>query len=285
MPQEYIIYCDESEEKGSHFSNFYGGALLKSVHLLNIQETLQKKKEELNLFGEVKWNKITENYADKYIALIDVFFDFIAFGMIKVRIMFTQNTIVAKNLSERHIDEKYFILYYQFIKHAFGLRYMQNLSGGNIVRIYLDKLPDTKEAVWKFKSFLTILSKTREFREAGVSITWENITEVTSHFHDVLQCLDIVLGAIHFKLNDKHRYIEKGRKRRGKRTKAKERVFKHISKRIRAIYPNFNVGTSTSHGDNEANRLHHAYRHWRFIPRERIVLAGSKRDKKGPGGP
>lgn len=77
----------------------------------------------------------------------------------------------------------------------------------------------------------------------------------------------------------------KGRKRRGKRTKAKERVFKHISKRIRAIYPNFNVGTSTSHGDNETNRLHHAYRHWRFIPRERIVLAGSKRDKKGPGGP
>jgi hypothetical protein len=42
-------------------------------------------------------------------------------GKIKIRIMFTQNTHVALQLTKQHIDDRYFILYYHFIKNAFGL--------------------------------------------------------------------------------------------------------------------------------------------------------------------
>lgn len=75
MPKEYIIYCDESEEKGMHFSNFYGGALVTSDDLLPVTESLRACKAEQNLHRETKWTRITERYEKKYIALIDCFFD------------------------------------------------------------------------------------------------------------------------------------------------------------------------------------------------------------------
>lgn len=35
--KEYIIYCDESIEKGKYYSDFYGGVLIGSTHLDAIQ--------------------------------------------------------------------------------------------------------------------------------------------------------------------------------------------------------------------------------------------------------
>jgi hypothetical protein len=89
MALEYIIYCDESETKGRHFSNFYGAALVTSEHIDFVREAVAVKKRELNLFGECKWSKITANYQTKYICLIDFFFDLIEVDKIKIRIMFT----------------------------------------------------------------------------------------------------------------------------------------------------------------------------------------------------
>ncbi len=59
----------------------------------------------------------------------------------------------------------------------------------------------------------------------------ENIADVNSKDHVILQAIDVVLGAIQFRLNDKHTIIPEGKKRRGKRTLAKDRVYKHIQSR------------------------------------------------------
>jgi hypothetical protein len=47
-------------------------------------------------------------------------------------------------------------------------------------------------------------------------------------------------------------------------TLAKLRIYKHINKRIREIYPGFNIGITTGHQGDKANRWHHRYRHWNF---------------------
>jgi len=120
MHKELIIYCDESSSRGTHFSDFYGGALVGSDDVDAVRSILAEKKRSLNFLGEVKWTKITENYEQKYIALMDTFFDLIGNGHVKVRIMFTQNMYAAVGLKKEHTDNKYFVLYYQFIKHAFG---------------------------------------------------------------------------------------------------------------------------------------------------------------------
>jgi hypothetical protein len=79
-----------------------------------------------------------------------------------------------------------------------------------------------------------------------------------------LQCLDIVLGAMNFRLNKKHLDKPAGARLRSQKTRAKEKIYKHINKRIHNIYPRFNIGVTTSiHGD-PANRWQHRYRHWNF---------------------
>jgi hypothetical protein len=281
MALEYIIYCDESDEKGAHFSNFYGGTLVDSAHYEEIIAKLRECKAAQNLHKETKWTRITEHYERKYIALIDVFFDLVKAGKIKVRIMFTQNTVIAKNLTPQHVEEKYFILYYQFLKHAFGLSVSPIVDGGVNLRIYPDQIPDNKERVEQFRGFLMGLASSPAFRERKIRIRREDIADVDSKQHEILQCLDIVLGAMSFRLNDKHlEKTAKGGTRRGNRTKAKGRVYRHILSRIQDIYPNFNIGRSTGQ-ETEDCKWSHPYRHWLFTPAERIVLPGSKRKKKG----
>jgi|LQAB01.1.fsa_nt_gi hypothetical protein len=123
---EYIIWCDESDKRGDLFSNFYGGALVSSIHANEVIARLNQKNNELNLFGEIKWAKITETYQNKYIALIDEFFSLIAQCYVKIRIIFTDNTIVPVGLTKQQQEDEYFLIYYQFIKFDFGLLKVQH---------------------------------------------------------------------------------------------------------------------------------------------------------------
>ena len=117
------------------------------------------KKEELGLYQEVKWTKVTEQYLDKYLNLIDYFFDFVKKNKIKIRIMFRQNAQVPQNLTREHQEKEYFLLYYQFIKHAFGIDYCnQNESDQIILKLYFDKLPDTKRKNKEFKGYIYALN-------------------------------------------------------------------------------------------------------------------------------
>lgn len=58
--------------------------------------------------------------------------------------------------------------------------------------------------------------------------------------------MDIILGAMNFKLNNMDKEKMLGSNRRGKRTIAKEKLYKNILRNIKTIYPNFNIGVSTS---------------------------------------
>ena len=77
MQMQYIIYCDESEKNGKFFGNFYGGALVRSIHFHEVKDALAAKKVELGFSGEVKWQKVTANYLEKYMELMKCFFDFV----------------------------------------------------------------------------------------------------------------------------------------------------------------------------------------------------------------
>ncbi|HZS81305.1 MAG TPA: DUF3800 domain-containing protein [Stellaceae bacterium] len=280
MSKEYVIHCDESTSKGEFCSNFYGGALVSSEELDQIRAILAKKKTELHLNGEVKWDKVTANYLEKYIGLIECFFDLIEAGSVKVRIMFTQNIHKAIGLTAEQRDEEYFILYYHFIKHAFGLIYSNDTDEVIQVRLLLDQLPDNKEKADKFRSFVASLSKNPKFRHAQIHIRKEDIGDAKSHDHDILQCLDIVLGSMQFRLNNLHKVVPKGKKRRGKRTVAKEKLYNRINQRIRGIYPNFNIGISTGTGGDIENRWKHPYRHWLFTPSESEYVPEKSKKKK-----
>ena len=70
---EYILYCDESSDKGKKYGDFFGGCLVSSEFLREITDELERKKTELNLNGEIKWTKVTDNYLSKYLEIMDLF--------------------------------------------------------------------------------------------------------------------------------------------------------------------------------------------------------------------
>jgi hypothetical protein len=182
-------------------------------------------------------------------------------------------------LTDEQRRDSYLKLYYQFIKHGFGLTH-SNETGQKIrLRLILDQIPENNEKIEQFASYLLSLSKSRQFQEAGLHLTRDDIQSVHSHDHDILQCLDIILGSIQFKLNGLDKIKPEGQRTRGKRTIAKDKLYKHISARIRKIYPGFNIGISTGNQGDKANHWRHSYRHWRFIPREYEDIKISKRGK------
>ena len=105
---EYILYCDESSSDGPKYSDFFGGSLVNSKDLRMIVESLQNKKAELNLHGEIKWTKVTANYLDKYKIMMDLFFNFVMQEKIKVRIMFRRTKDSPSKAYSP--DDKYFKL-------------------------------------------------------------------------------------------------------------------------------------------------------------------------------
>jgi len=270
---EYLIYCDESTQRGKLFSNFYGGALVKSIHLKEVVSRLEQYKADNNMHGEVKWTKVTAPYLEKYIGLMNVFFDLLLEDKIKMRVMFQQNAVsdqITRNFSKEEHDQSYFKLYYQFIKHAFGLQYSG--TGEEVyVRLFFDQFPDKREKVDKFKGFINNLQYSSEFIDADLSIRYNDIVEVTSHDHVILQCADVITGAIFFKLNKLNLEKNPETNKRGKRTIAKEKLYKQIHKRICETRPNFNIGMSTGTDSDLANRWEAPYRHWKFVPSEIVI--------------
>ena len=53
---------------------------------------------------------------------------------------------------------------------------------------------------------------------------------------------------------------------RGKKTVAKEKLYKAIYAQIAALRPRFNIGVSTGLADKTHGRWTEPYRHWKFVP-------------------
>ena len=160
----------------------------------------------------------------------------------------------------------FYLLYYQFIKHAFGLEYCNPEDGKVYLRTYFDKLPNTREQNELFKQYIYNLQTLEEFTGANIHIRREDITDVDSKKHVILQGTDIILGAIQFKLNKENEVKNPETGRRGKRTIAKDKLYREISRNIRKIHPNFNIGISTGFADDKTKLWWQTYRHWSFIP-------------------
>ena len=96
--------------------------------------------------------------------------------------MFTQNAHSAVGLTREQKEESYFRLYYQFLKHAFGLIYSNSSSKPVYLRIYMDQLPDTKAKAERFKNYIYSLQSQKEFINANIRIRKEDIVEVDGYF-------------------------------------------------------------------------------------------------------
>ena len=263
----YYIWCDESDKEGEYYSNFYGGILIGSKDLPRVLKKMEQKVAELDITEEIKWQKVNEHMFSRYLSLVDFIFDLLEVGLIKIRIFFRHNQYVPKYLSREQMRNEYSLLYYQFIKHGFGLAF-SNINGKPIhLQIALDELPINEVEKHQFKNYLFKLNEDKRFQDANIKIRKEDILEIDSRTSLPLQMMDLILGAICFRLNEKHRHKLPGTRRRGKRTILKEKLYKQIYFRISQLRKGFNVGVSTGFSVME-DRWTMPYRHWSFIPKD-----------------
>ena len=270
----FYIFCDESLKKGKFYSNFYGGLIIDKIEFEKVKNALTSRVQDLEIENsELKWGNVNTFKLEQYKSIIDTFFEFIKANVIKIRIMFTDNRFIANNLTKEHHDNQYHILYYHFLKLAFGLKFLTSDIPIDL-EIFFDKLPDSDKKNEQFKNYIYGIQYLPEFTEAKILIKKDSIYEVDSKKHILMQCLDVVLGAMAFRLNDLHKEKPEGAKRRGKRTLAKEKLYKHINKKIRETRTNFNIGITTGIDGNYQNIFFHPYRHWLFIPSSKTVESG-----------
>ena len=270
----FYIFCDESLKKGKFYSNFYGGLIIDKIEFEKVKNALTSRVQDLEIENsELKWGNVNTFKLEQYKSIIDTFFEFIKANVIKIRIMFTDNRFIANNLTKEHHDNQYHILYYHFLKLAFGLKFLNSDIPVDL-EIFFDKLPDSDKKNEQFKNYIYGIQFLPEFTEAKILIKKDSIYEVDSKKHILMQCLDVVLGAMAFRLNDLHKEKPEGAKRRGKRTLAKEKLYKHINKKIRDTMANFNIGITTGIDGDYQNIFFHPYRHWLFIPSSKTVEPG-----------
>lgn len=265
---EYILYCDESSAHGERYTDFFGGCIVEAGRQQAISEILNQKKADLGINAEIKWTKVSERYVEKYCELLHLFFHFVRSGDIRVRIMFRKKENQYTPAQQSSHDERYFKLYYQFLKHAFGFKTSRLITGDYHVHFFMDELPDHTAKADEFKRYLSNLPQVNDMTGTGLHIRMRDIGEVRSHDHVLLQCTDVILGSMQFRLNNLHKAIPEGQRRRGHKTVAKERVYKYIYKEICTIHPNFNTGESTGSRGYDNPHWTSPYEHWEFVPQK-----------------
>lgn len=267
---EYIIYSDESISKGELYSDFFGGALVSSKDWNEVNTAIAEKKVELNLLGEIKWTKVSVSYLEKYKQMMNLFFLFIKQNKVKLRIMFRESKQIPSQKDQDPIANKYHLLYYQFIKHAFGLPYHDGAKGETVyLRLFFDQIADSSRQNDVFRAHIRHLQGMWLFKKAHIIIRPEDVVEIDSHKHPIQQCMDIVLGSMSFHLNGKHLEIRVGQNKPGNKTQAKEELFNHILQLIKDVngVEDFDISQTTL-PDNAKSRWRSPYRHWKFISAE-----------------
>lgn len=264
------IWLDESDKKGPYFSNFYGGLLIKSDDLATVLAEARGLIERLGIWEEIKWQKVNKHTFDAYVSIVDYIFGLLSEGRAKIRIFFRSNQTRPTNLTAEQRRNEFTILYYEFIKNAFGLQYCDMPDGTKDVCLYLDEIPASGSQVAEFRRYLANLGNVAEFKANGVGFHTSRIVEVQSKEEIPLQFLDLVLGAICFRLNDKHKVKDPQTGRLGVRTRLKAKLYKYINNKIREIRPGFNVGVSTGI-QRLSDKWTLPYSHWRFVPKSHEI--------------
>ena len=262
----YFIWTDESDSTGKYYANFYGGILIQSEHYEEVLQRLSAIVKEVGLeTEEIKWQKVNEYTEERYKRIVDVLFELLGEGKAKIRIFFRHRQFEPVGLSNEQRRKDYPKLYYQFIKNDFGLVFSNPKNKNIRVRLLIDDMPLKGQDKEEFLKAIYHLNELKTFQKANIHINDGDVAEINSKKHLPLQVMDVMLGSMCFRLNDKHK--ERGIDgKRAKRNIVKERLYKYIRTKIWELHPGFNIGVTTPI-TKQSDLWERPYLHWNFVPK------------------
>lgn len=289
----YEITADEAWTHTSLPPNrywcFFGGIFGPESDCDRLETALRAVVVREGLNGEVKWSSVTGRNIVAYKLLVDEFFRHISAHGLTYRQVFLDRSYVhvpdpgAPVLSPLDIQFK---IYYQFLKHHFGLRYLpaSDPTREHHVTIRLDG-----HSSWHHTDNLSAFVERLggHFNEPRLST---KVHFVNSERFMRLQICDLLMAAAGSYGNRMHERRECGRRGMTRKQACRLEMAKYIYNHFRALDAAergtraFNWFESTGKDGDRENTLKHKLRIWKFIPNGFRRDEGWQNKNLGPQG-
>ncbi len=233
---------------------------------------------------EAKWSSLGPQNQAFYQELVNCLFSAISRGEIAFRQMFYDRAFVRVSSDPSEdaaspLDVQY-KLCYQFLKHAFGLRFLPAAPHGqkNEVLVRLDNHSSQKHQD-RLADFAQDLPRILDRPDLEVRLTYHRSSQVPR-----IQLCDLLIGAAGSYGNKMH--DKRAPKQRGMKPKQRVRhdFAKYIYSQLRAIDASqrgsraFNWFETTGRDMNWSSLLTHQVRIWKFKPQRYQIDAGWQND-------
>jgi hypothetical protein len=274
MPRIYELCADEAWTHGSTPPNrywcFFGGVFGLEADLGRLESALLRVRGCEGRSVEVKWSNVSRMTLPLYFALVDEFFRHLRELPIHYRQTFLDRAYVAAPVEgdEPASDlDTQFKICYQFLKHAFGLRYLPLAQDGrDQIFIRLDN-HSSQEHTGRLKQFAQELPRYLNRPDLAVDVSFVN-----SKKHLRMQLCDVLMGAAGSHGNKMHLRRQDGQRGMSEKQKVRHELATYVYGAMRRFDADvrgssaFNWFATTGSEGNLANRLNHKLRFWKFKP-------------------
>lgn len=184
----YDLYCDES---GTDKNNFHFGAIHCSRGRAAIfDKQIQQFRAETGLNGEMKWTKVSSAMSPAYIKFADIFLDdkYATFIISEINKGYHWRKLASSS------DSQFLHAYFHFIE--------QVTWASSRYAIFLD---ETSSKPYKFNSFHYYLNLPDIRSKAQKK--YHTFKLLSSHQHNIMQLVDVILGALTSKATASHKMV------------------------------------------------------------------------------
>jgi hypothetical protein len=284
----YEIWADESWTHGGAKPNrywcFFGGVMGPQPDIERLDTELAKIFAMYKLQGEVGWAGLRAKNLPAYRALVDCFVDLLRRTDLHFRQIFLDRCLVRLNpmgvvAPIADLDVQY-LIYYQFLKHAFGLRYLPIAPNGERHRILI-RLDDhsSQQHKDKLEEFVVKLASTLSRRDLDFSVKF-----LSSEHARRLQICDLMIGAAGSHGNKMHLRRDPDQRGMKPRQKVRHEMATYIYNKLRDLDKAergtgaFNWFETTGRDGSYDTMLTHKLRIWKFKPARYHIDKGWQND-------
>lgn len=194
------IYSDESRHTGHRYM-LMGAAIIRRNDVPMFNDTMAKYRLATKMPYELKWSKVNVQKLKEYKTFIDYFFALNNENKTHFKCIIIDNEGAA-NAKYRKIpqDTRLHKQYHSLILHKFGKKYYKTAKPCKFILH-----PDQRETKQDFEESTEFLNKSmrNHFNDNTIS-PFVKIQPVESHLCELVQIIDILLGAIGFEKNGNH---------------------------------------------------------------------------------
>jgi hypothetical protein len=202
MPGPHVhhnVYCDESGITQRFL--VYGGVITPAANADEICAVLKRWRQKTGMHRELKWTKVSKAKLPEYKNFIDGFFYYALREAIHFQaVVFDTHDPGYRRFLRANKDLGFYKLYYQFLLHKFG---SYALTDATRLFVFLDEssqLTESRRDVMK----IVLNRGIRQRWQRNADIV-ETVASLVSHENDLMQVADVLMGAVAFHWNQRHR--------------------------------------------------------------------------------